>query len=146
MQDSIERETLIAAPVERVWALITEPEHLGTWFGDAGAEVDLRPGGALAVHWAEHGTVHGRVEAVEAPHRFAWRWSTDGEDFSAPKSTEVEFTLAAEGDGTRLRVVERGFATLAGGEAAVRARFDDHTEGWAIEIGHLAEHAEHARA
>ena len=45
--DQIERETTIAAPVERVWSLITEAEHLGKWFGDAGAEIDLRPGGAL---------------------------------------------------------------------------------------------------
>ena len=44
--DQIERETVIAAPVERVWALLTEAEHLGRWFGDAGAEIDLRPGGA----------------------------------------------------------------------------------------------------
>ena len=45
--DRIERETLINAPSERVWALITEAQHLGRWFGDAGAEIDLRPGGAM---------------------------------------------------------------------------------------------------
>jgi uncharacterized protein YndB with AHSA1/START domain len=45
--DQIERETVINAPVERVWELITEAEHLGRWFGDAGAEIDLRPGGAM---------------------------------------------------------------------------------------------------
>ena len=44
-QDSIEREVTIEAPVERVWSVITEAEHVGRWFGDAGAEVDLRPGG-----------------------------------------------------------------------------------------------------
>ena len=29
LSDQIERETVIGAPVERVWALITEAEHLG---------------------------------------------------------------------------------------------------------------------
>ena len=48
--EQIERETVIAAPVERVWALLTEAEHLGRWFGDSGAEIDLRPGGVLQPH------------------------------------------------------------------------------------------------
>ena len=38
--DTIEREIVIAAPVERVWEIVTEPEHMGRWFGDAGAERD----------------------------------------------------------------------------------------------------------
>jgi uncharacterized protein YndB with AHSA1/START domain len=41
--EQIERETVIAAPVERVWALLTEAEHLGRWFGDAGAESTCGP-------------------------------------------------------------------------------------------------------
>jgi hypothetical protein len=47
--DRTERETVINAPVERVWDLITEPEHVGRWFGDAGAEIDppRRPRGPL---------------------------------------------------------------------------------------------------
>jgi uncharacterized protein YndB with AHSA1/START domain len=46
--DRIERKALINAPQERVWELLTEAEHLGRWFGDAGAEIDLRPGGRIA--------------------------------------------------------------------------------------------------
>ena len=75
MTEQIERETVIAAPVERVWALLTEAEHLGRWFGDAGAELDLRPGGALSLSWEQHGTVRGRVVDVEAPRRFSYRWA-----------------------------------------------------------------------
>ena len=40
----IERDT-DRRPVERVWALITEAEHLGRWFGDAGRGDRPRPGG-----------------------------------------------------------------------------------------------------
>jgi uncharacterized protein YndB with AHSA1/START domain len=54
--DRIERKALINAPQERVWELLTEAEHLGRWFGDAGAEIDLRPGGAMTLSWEEHGT------------------------------------------------------------------------------------------
>ena len=114
--EQIERETVIAAPVERVWALLTEAEHLGRWFGDAGAELDLRPGGALSLNWERYGTVRGRVVDVDAPRRFSYRWSVLRESFDSEpvegNSTLVEFTLEAEGDGTRLRVVESGFDTL----------------------------------
>ena len=73
--DRIERDVLIAAPLERVWELITTAQHLGRWFGDAGAELDLRPGGALSLSWEQYGTVRGRVVDVEAPRRFSYRWA-----------------------------------------------------------------------
>jgi uncharacterized protein YndB with AHSA1/START domain len=145
--DQIEREVLIEAPVERVWALITEAEHMGAWFSDTSAEIDLRPGGAMSLSWEKHGTVHARVERVEPPHLFTYRWAsaTDVEPTDG-NSTLVEFSLAAEGDGTRVRVVEIGFAGLDASEAERRRKLDDNTEGWAIELGHLAEHAARAAA
>ena len=33
--DRIEREVHIAAPIERVWAVLTEPALVGIWFGRA---------------------------------------------------------------------------------------------------------------
>ena len=148
--DQIQRETMIAAPVERVWTLLTEAEHIGTWFGDAGAEIDLRPGGALVLRWAEHGTVHGEVVAVEPPRRFAYRWAAStaqgDAELVAGNSTLVEFTLAPESDGTRLRVVESGFATLDVPEAERVSKVEGNTEGWAQELGHLRDHAERVTA
>lgn len=114
--DRIERDVLIAAPVERVWDLITTAEHLGRWFGDAGAEIDLRPGGRLTLRWHDSGAVDGRVEVVEPPRRFAYRWQHSGDpaaELTPANSTFVDFTLAAEGGGTRVAVVESVFAALA---------------------------------
>ena len=147
--DQIERETVINAPVERVWALITEAEHLGRWFGDAGAEVELRPGGALSLTWEQYGTVHGRVVDVEAPRRFSYRWAVLRESQSEPvegNSTLVEFTLEAEGDGTRLRVVESGFDTLFADPEKRTQRYEDNTKGWGSELAELAEYAERVAA
>lgn len=144
VSDQIEREVTIAAPVERVWSLLTEAEHVGDWFGDAGAEIDLRPGGALRLSWKEHGTALARIETVEPTSRFAYRWepaSTTGNEPSPEHSTHVEFTLTADGDETRLRVVERGFAKLAVDEPERERLFGGNTEGWAIELGHLVEYA-----
>jgi uncharacterized protein YndB with AHSA1/START domain len=49
-QDWIEREVLIEASRERVWAVLTDPTHIAVWFGDT-AEMDLRPGGKAAFGW-----------------------------------------------------------------------------------------------
>lgn len=148
--DSIEREVVIDAPVDRVWELVTQAEHLGRWFGDAGAEVDLRPGGALELRWAEHGASRGRVEAVEPPRLFVFRWAPfkdpGGEDATGGNSTRVEFTLSQEGDGTRLRVIESGFESLATSEEQRRTNLEGNTEGWRLELGELQEYATRATA
>lgn len=143
--DQIERDVLIKAPVERVWELITSAEHLGTWFGDAGAEVDLRPGGALTVTWREHHAIRGRVETVDPPRRFSWRWlHVDGDapvEPTSANSTLVEFTLTTEDGGTRVAVVESGFDGLDVDPAARSELFASHGRGWPVELGDLAAHA-----
>jgi uncharacterized protein YndB with AHSA1/START domain len=148
--DIIERETVINAPVERVWELITQAEHLGRWFGDAGAEIDLRPGGAMALRWTEYGTTCGRVVAVEPHTRFSYRWAPfkdpSGDEPGEGNSTLVEFTLQPEGDGTRLRVVESGFASLATSDAQRQQNLTGNTEGWEFETGELRAYAEKVSA
>jgi uncharacterized protein YndB with AHSA1/START domain len=149
VRDQIERETVIDAPVERVWQLITEAQHVGRWFGDAGAEIDLRPGGAMVLRWAD-GTSRGRVVAVEPRTRFAYRWApfTDpgGEEPVEGNSTLVEFTLHPEGDATRLRVVESGFAALATSDEQRDKNFNANTKGWKRETDELREYAEKVAA
>jgi uncharacterized protein YndB with AHSA1/START domain len=140
--DRIERETTIAAPVDRVWALLTEAEHVGAWFGDAGAEIDLRPGGAMAISWEKHGTVRARVERVE-PHRlFSYRWGSEmGAEPEDGASTLVEFTLEPDGDGTLLRVVESGFASLDVPADDRERRIRENTGGWEEQLRNVAEYA-----
>lgn len=136
--DAITRETWIAAPPDRVWAVITRPEHVGRWFGDAGAEIDLRPGGALRFRWADHGTAFGRVVQVERATLFSFRWAQPRETEPEPgNSTLVEFRLHPDGDGTRLVVTESGFEQLhltAAEQARYRA---GNVEGWRLELGEL---------
>jgi uncharacterized protein YndB with AHSA1/START domain len=143
--EQIERETTIAAAVERVWALLTEPEHVNGWFTDAGAEIDLRPGGAMIMRWAEHGSVRARVEAVEPPRRFAYRWTAHhAPELAEPadgNSTLVEFTLTPEGDGTRLRVVESGFDTLDTSAEQARRNHADNVDGWKEMLVRVSDYA-----
>jgi uncharacterized protein YndB with AHSA1/START domain len=142
--DRIEREITIGASQERAWELLTEAEHLGKWFADAGAEIDLQPGGAVALHWDEHGTYRGRVERVEPPRFVSFRWAALGFPDSEPRegnSTLVEFTLTPDGDGTRLRVTESGFDTLDWPEDKQREHREGNREGWEIKTRELAEYA-----
>lgn len=146
----IERETVIAAPVERVWALLTEAEHVGRWFCDDGADIDLRPGGTMVLRWADHGVGLARIVDVDRPHRFAYRWAAIrehwGEEPDDGNSTLVEFTLAQEGDGTRLKVVESGFEKLDGTVEQRREAHEGNTEGWEIQLGNVKGYAERVTA
>jgi len=134
--DRIERTIELAHPPEKVWAALTTAEGLAAWFGDEAA-IDLRPGGAAQMRWADEGfTARMRVERVEEPAVFAFTWGIFGLADDDPRRTYVEFTLEPVGAGTRLTVVESGFAQLP--EDARRKAYDGNTEGWAKELGELA--------
>jgi uncharacterized protein YndB with AHSA1/START domain len=141
--ERIKSEIVIAAPVERVWAAVTEAGHVGTWFGDAGAEIDLRPGGTMSLSWKEHGTVRAVIEKVEPHSFFSYRWvGSIAADPVEGNSTLVEFTLVPEGGGTRLRVVESGFRELNQPEDVTTRYVDGNVEGWRIELSELQEYLE----
>ena len=137
--DTIEREMVLSHPVERVWRAITDPAELANWFGDT-ARLDLRPGGDGLFTW-EGDASAAVVEVVEPPRRFAFWWTPGVGDTVTPENrTLVDFTLDAVEGGTRLRLVESGFAALADGG---RQR-SDNVEGWTIELGDLAAHLDAA--
>ena len=140
--DSIEREIVIEAPVDVVWSVVTEPEHVARWFSDE-AEIDLRPGGDARVTWHQEGGAYRvRIERVEPPHTFAYRWvRRPGIEPVEGNSTLVVFSLRAEGEHTRLRVTESGFAQLAWTEDE-RAEYQaENVRGWASELAELREYA-----
>lgn len=142
----IEREILVDAPLERVWDVLTAPEHIARWFGDR-AEVDLRPGGAAAFHWRDHGTFLATIDRVEPRTFFSYRWACKvDEEPREGNSTLVEFTLSPNGAGTRLRVVETGFTTLDMPEAEQTRNAEMNTEGWRDELDELREYAQRPAA
>jgi uncharacterized protein YndB with AHSA1/START domain len=145
--EQIAHEVVVDAPVERVWAILTEADHIREWFAFDGAEIDLRPGGELVMTWKEHGTYHARIEQVEPDRLFSYRWAhSAGEQPSDGNSTLVEFTLRPEGDGTRLRVVERGFRDLDLPEAEQAAWAADNIQGWTGGFTALQEYARRVAA
>jgi uncharacterized protein YndB with AHSA1/START domain len=128
LQDRIEREMTFAAGREDVWAAITQPEQIRKWFGTE-AELDLRPGGAGVFRWGEI-EVRVTVEEVSPPSRFSYRWEPSHTPSGGP-TTLVEFDLEEIPGGTRLSLVESGFAGLP-----AESRQENEL-GWDEELGHL---------
>ena len=135
VSDRIERTMLLPVPRQRVWAAITQPEHLAHWFGVV-SSIDFRVGGAIHFVWDNKPSPYpGIIEAIELEHRFAFRWSSyaignpDLTFATLPPMTLVEFTLEELAEGTQLTLVESGFAslpqTIPGGEI-----YQDNQRGW----------------
>ncbi len=133
--DRIERTVELAHPPGQVWAALTTAEGLGAWFGHEAA-IDLRPGGSARMRWTDGFTVDMRVERVEEPTVFGFTWQLYELPEDDPRRTYVEFTLEPAGAGTRLTVVETGFAQLP--EDVYRTEYDSHTKGWQSELAELA--------
>lgn len=127
-QDRIERQMTFPAPRGEVWSAITEPEQISKWFGTH-AELELRPGGEGAFKWGEI-EVRVTVEEVSPPSRFSYRWEPSQVPSGGP-TTLVEFELEEIEGGTRLLLVESGFASLP--EESRR----ENEAGWDEELGHL---------
>jgi uncharacterized protein YndB with AHSA1/START domain len=136
--DSIERELILPVPPARVWAALTQPDQLSAWFGTQ-ASIDLRPGGEVIFTWdgstGSRGTNRGVIEAVDPPNRLAFHWQSSPDTV---QMTRVEFTLEPHPEGTRLRLVESGFASLP---PELRGGcHQSNTRGWQGELGELAQY------
>jgi uncharacterized protein YndB with AHSA1/START domain len=116
--DRIQRDVMISAPPEVVWEVVTEPEHVKEWFADAAFEARAGTTGTISGHEI-------RIEEVEPPRRFSFRWN----------ALLVEFTLTAEEGGTRLSLVESGFDGGGGYQA-------EHEAGWTKYLGQLRDYAQ----
>jgi len=135
---SVRRTIRISAPIEKVWATVTEPEHISKWFGRA--EFDGAGAGSLGtLTWDDHGTIPVRIEAVEAPRLVSYRWSNDDalgafpEQVDEEHSTVFTFTLEPVDGGTLLTVVETGFENTSDPVA----NLEDHRGGWDAELDKL---------
>ena len=133
--DRIERIVELAHPPSVVWAALTTAEGLAAWFGNQ-AGIDLRPGGTAWMRWTDGAAADMRVERVEEPAVFGFTWHIYGLPEDDPRRTYVEFTLEPTDTGTRLTVVESGFAQLP--EDSYRKAYDGNSQGWTSELGELA--------
>ncbi len=136
--DRIEKVITVPVPRERVWLALTTPDQLSIWFADK-VDIDLRPGGAALFDWGEENYTPAVVEAVEPPHRLAFRWrshkSEQSQTVETLPGTLVEFILDEVEEGTRLTLVESGFSALP--EEIRAPSLSDNNARWDEELEDL---------
>jgi uncharacterized protein YndB with AHSA1/START domain len=135
---AVRRTIRIAASIERVWAAVTEPEHISRWF--ARTELDGSDAGSHGtMTFDRESPIPLRIEAIDEPRMVAYRWNNDDalgttpEEFDEATSTVFTFTLVAVPDGTELTVVETGFGATSDPGRNMRS----HSEGWTLELDKL---------
>jgi len=115
--DRIERTMELAHPPrKRCGAALTTAEGLAAWFGEE-ADIDLRPGGAARMKWAQR--VLGRDAGGNGWRSrrcfgFTWQIEELPDDDPRPHLRRVSRS-SRPAPGTRLTVVETGFAQLPEG-------------------------------
>lgn len=141
VQDTIERSIVLPNPRERVWEALTTPEQISSWF-EGIWEFELKAGSPIRFDFGEQYGVHrGRVEAVEPMDRVVYLWTQEGRDWDAAThiddvpTTLIEFTLTDDGEGTKLTVIESGFASLP--EEIRERSLLDNTQGWEEQMGNI---------
>ena len=134
-----EKTVTIQAPPAAVYAALTEAGRLQGWFLSR-AETDPRPGGALRFDWefgnaAQNGKQQGKFLETEPDRKVSYTW--EARPAPAPLTT-VTFTLAPEGDGTRVSLAHTGFGTGDEGQAAR----DHHAGPWDFYLSNLKSYLE----
>lgn len=120
--DAVEVEVRIAASPETVFDFFTEPDRMIQWMGRS-AELDPRPGGGFRCDINSEAIAAGEYVDLDPPNRVVFTWGWEGEDSTtAPGSSRVEVLLAADGDGTHLRLIHHD---LPSAQSAQR-----HGHGW----------------
>ena len=144
--DRIEKQILLKAPRERVWAAVSQAEQFGSWFG---MKVDgpFVPGAQLKASIVPT-TVDPEIAKQQEPYvgmafdfwvvdvepmqRISFRWHPGavepGIDYSKEPTTLIVFEVVEEGGGTRLTITESGFDKIP--LARRVAAFASNEGGW----------------
>ncbi len=147
MDDRIEKQIQLAAPVSRVWQALTDSRQFGEWFlvKMDGPFVAGQPvGGQLTFPGYEHVRMEIVVQTIEPPKFFSYTWHPyavdPAVDYSQETPTLVEFRLEAAAGGTLLTVTESGFGNIPSARR-IKA-FDMNSNGWAQQLRHIKAYVE----
>jgi uncharacterized protein YndB with AHSA1/START domain len=154
--DSIVKNVLLQAPLERVWRALTDSREFGSWFGmkiesQFAAGATMR--GVIAPTSADSQIAlmqtpyvgmafEIKVEKIEPEHLFSLRWhpfAIDPKaDYSAEPMTLIEFVLEQKPEGVLLTVTESGFDQIPLARRAMA--FNANSGGWAMQMMLIQKH------
>jgi uncharacterized protein YndB with AHSA1/START domain len=149
MNDRIEKQVELKAPVSRVWQALTDYREFGEWFRvklDGPFVQGQVSRGNMTYPGYEHVRWEAVVRKMEPERLFSFTWphpkSLDraaySADYSNDPTTLVEFRLTATEDGTLLVITESGFDQLPG-DLRLEA-FRRNEGGWAEQIKNIVNH------
>lgn len=127
----VHEATVVAAPVELVWATIVDDDRRAAWWPYL--HLDARPGGGFEERWTDGGgtpvVTSGDVLDLDPPRQLRLSWRDDG----WPVGTEVELRLEPRADGTLVTVRHTGWSALPDAGVLVA----QHRAGWRAHLDHL---------
>src|SRR5262249_25560554 len=112
MEDRVEQQIMISAPLGRVWQLVSEP---GWWVpSTVVAPTGHTPGRQVVRESQQWGRFPVEVVCVEPQAYAAFRWASHapGAELRSGNTTLIEFHLTPVGGAVRVTVVESGFTAL----------------------------------
>lgn len=147
---SIERELFVGARPEVVFDVVSDPDHITSWWPDS-ARYERRAGASGEIVFGDPDdggeVVQLTVVEVSPPRTFSFRWTHGAdEDAVVGNSLLVTFTLVPSGEGTLVRFVETGFREMGWEAAVLEQQYDDHVRGWDRFLPRLGQRAESVQA
>lgn len=135
---SVRRTVRIDAAIDKVWAAVTDPDHISQWFGRTALD-GTGPGATGTMTFDGHGAIPLRLVDSQLHRSVTYRWNNDdasgviAEAYDDASATQFTFTLEPFENGTSLTVVETGFDVTSDPAANMEA----HAGGWTSEIDKL---------
>ena len=134
-----ENSVTVNAPPPAVFEALTAADRLQRWFLSR-ADTDPRPGGSFNFAWdfadaAQNGAQLGKFVDLTPGKKVSYTW--EAKPSPAPL-TLVTFTLAPDGDGTRVNLAHTGFGAGQDGQAAR----DHHAGPWDFYLANLKSYLE----
>jgi uncharacterized protein YndB with AHSA1/START domain len=144
--DRIERTILLHAPLERIWAAISDARQFGSWFGvsfdgpfaeetdSTGKIVPTTVDAEVARRQEPHKgkSFHLTVERIVPMRRISFRWhpfAIDPQvDYSMEPTTLIVFDLVPRQDGIELTITESGFDRIPAARRA--SAYAANEGGW----------------
>ena len=145
MNDRIEKQIELKAPVSRVWRALTDYREFGEWFR-VKLEGPFNPGqicrGRITYPGYEHLPIELAVKQMDPERLFSFTWHPHAvdpkTDYSKEISTLVEFRLEKTAGGTLLRLTESGFDKIPAERRAEAFRRNDG--GWTEQMKNIEKH------
>ncbi len=145
MNDRIEKNIELKAPVSRVWRALTDYREFGEWFR-VNLDGPFVPGqitrGQVTFAGYERLKWEATVQKMEHERLFSFTWrpyAVDPKvDYAEETPTLVEFRLEKTESGTLLQVTESGFDKLPKHRLLEAFRMND--SGWAAQLRNIERH------